>query len=143
MIDRVVIHITAGKGGDGAISGRREKYVPRGGPDGGDGGSGGSVYIEGDPNLNTLMPFRYRRYFKAQDGRRGDGKLRHGANGDDITLAVPVGTQVWQDDGQPVLLADIDEPGQRWLAAAGRQWWSGQRPIRDSDEPVPAAGPGR
>ena len=119
MIDRVIIHITAGKGGDGAISGRREKYVPRGGPDGGDGGSGGSVYIEGDPNRNTLMPFRYRRYFKAQDGRRGDGKLRHGADGGDITLSVPVGTQVWQDEGQPVLLADIDEPGERWLAAAG------------------------
>ena len=119
MIDRVIIHITAGKGGDGSISGRREKYVPRGGPDGGDGGSGGSVYLEGDPNLNTLMPFRYRRYFKAEDGHRGDGKLRHGRNGDDIILAVPVGTQVWVDDDRPTMLADIDESGERWLAAAG------------------------
>ena len=120
MIDRVIIHITAGKGGDGSISGRREKYVPKGGPDGGDGGDGGSVYIEGDPNLNTLMPFRYRRHFKAEDGQRGDGKLRHGRNGDDITLSVPVGTQVWleNDDGS-TLLADIDQPGERWLAAAG------------------------
>ena len=93
--------------------------MPRGGPDGGDGGSGGSVFIEGDPNLNTLMAFRYRRYFKAEDGLRGDGKLRHGGDGGDITLAVPVGTQVWQDEGQSVLLADIDEPGERWLAAGG------------------------
>ena len=119
MIDRVIIHITAGQGGNGSISGRREKYVPRGGPDGGDGGSGGSVYIEGDPNLNTLMPFRYRRYFKAEDGHRGDGKLRHGGNGEDITLAVPVGTQVWLEDDRPRLLADIDKPGERWLAAEG------------------------
>ena len=119
MIDRVFIHITSGKGGNGAISGRREKYVPRGGPDGGDGGAGGSVYVEGDPNLNTLMPFRYRRYFKAEDGQRGSGKLRHGRDGDDITLSVPVGTQVWLDDDRPTLLADIDSPGERWLAAAG------------------------
>ena len=124
MIDRVIIHITSGKGGNGAISGRREKYVPKGGPDGGDGGAGGSVYVEGDPNLNTLVPFRYRRYFKAEDGQRGSGKLRHGRDGDDITLSVPVGTQIWlEDDSEPAegptLLADIDRPGERWLAAAG------------------------
>ena len=119
MIDRAIIHITAGRGGDGAISGRREKYVPRGGPDGGDGGSGGSVYIEGDPNLNTLLPFRYRRYFKAENGHRGEGKLRHGKSGDDITLSVPVGTEVWLEDDSQTLLADIAQPGERWLAAAG------------------------
>ena len=119
MIDRATIHITAGTGGDGAISGHREKYVPRGGPDGGDGGSGGSVIIVGDPNMNTLVPFRYRRYFKAEDGQRGARKLRHGGNGDDITLSVPVGTQVWLDGGRPTLMADIDQPGDRWLAAEG------------------------
>ena len=125
MIDRVTIHITSGKGGDGSISGRREKYVPRGGPDGGDGGAGGSVFLEGDPNLNTLMPFRYRRYFKAEDGHRGDGKLKHGGNGEDIILSVPVGTQVWLDDERPALLADIDSPGERWLAAEGGRGGAG------------------
>ena len=119
MIDRVTIHITSGNGGNGSISGRHEKYVPRGGPDGGDGGNGGSVYIEGDPNLNTLMPFRYRRYFKAEDGQRGDGKLRYGRKGEDLTLAVPVGTQIWLEGDRPSLAADIDQPGERWLAAAG------------------------
>ena len=73
----------------------------------------------GDPNLNTLMPFRYRRYFKAEDGQRGDGKLRYGRKGEDLTLAVPVGTQIWLEGDRPSLAADIDQPGERWLAAAG------------------------
>ena len=127
MIDRVTIQIISGKGGDGAISGRREKYVPRGGPDGGDGGAGGSVYLVADPNVNTLLAYRYRRHFTAESGSRGERRLRHGKNGADVTLQVPVGTQVWLDDGSlsvsdtagSALLADLDEPGERWLAAAG------------------------
>lgn len=127
MIDRVTIQIISGTGGDGAISGRREKYVPRGGPDGGDGGAGGSVYLVADPNVNTLLAYRYRRHFTAESGGRGERRLRHGKNGADITLQVPVGTQVWLDDGSlsdsgasgSALLADLDEPGERWLAAAG------------------------
>lgn len=125
MIDRVIINIKSGNGGDGAISGRREKYVPRGGPDGGDGGNGGGVFLVADPNMNTLLEYRYRRHFSAEDGRRGDGKSRHGANGRDISLRVPVGTQVWAEDaededgGGSRLLGDLDAPGQRLLAAKG------------------------
>ena len=124
MIDRVIISIKSGSGGDGAISGRREKYVPRGGPDGGDGGNGGGVFLLADPNMNTLLEYRYRRHFSAEDGRRGDGKLRHGANGRDTILRVPVGTQVWsdgedEDGGGSRLLGDLDGAGQRLLAAKG------------------------
>ena len=124
MIDRVIINIKSGSGGDGAISGRREKYVPRGGPDGGDGGNGGGVFLLADPNMNTLLEYRYRRHFRAEDGRRGDRRLRHGANGRDVTLRVPVGTQVWaeggdEDDDGARLLGDLDGAGQRLLAAKG------------------------
>ncbi len=119
MIDQITIHIKSGKGGNGAISGRREKYVPRGGPDGGDGGRGGRIYLEADPNVNTLLGYRYRRNFAAPDGHRGERRLRHGKDGKDITLPVPVGTQVWAEDSTPSLLVDLDEPGQRFLAAKG------------------------
>ena len=119
MIDEVVINIKSGNGGNGAISGRREKYVPRGGPDGGDGGRGGSIYLEADPNVNTLLAYRYRRHFSAPDGRRGEGRLKHGKDGKDLTLSVPIGTQVWADEVLPRLLVDLDEPGQKFLAAKG------------------------
>ena len=119
MIDEIVIHIKSGNGGNGAISGRREKYVPRGGPDGGDGGRGGSIYLEADSNVNTLLAYRYRRNFTSPDGHRGERRLRHGKDGKDITLPVPVGTQVWAEDSTPSLLVDLDEPGQRFLAAKG------------------------
>ena len=126
MIDRVIIHIKSGDGGNGAISGRREKYVPRGGPDGGDGGRGGSVYLVGDENVNTLLAYRYKRHFSAEDGRRGDGKLKHGRDGGNVTLPVPLGTQVWADDGgQPRMLADIGAEGERWLAAEGGRGGAG------------------
>ena len=120
MIDRVTIQIISGNGGNGAISGRREKYVPRGGPDGGDGGNGGSVYLVADENVNTLLAYRYRRRFVAESGARGERRLRHGKNGADVELPVPVGTQVWSGAGESgALLADLDEPGERWLAAEG------------------------
>ncbi len=121
MIDQIIIHIKSGKGGNGAISGRREKYVPRGGPDGGDGGRGGNIYLEADTNVNTLLAYRYKRHFSAPDGRRGERRLMHGRDGKDVTLSVPVGTQVWTEDSAQRLLVDLDEPGQRFLAAkAGR-----------------------
>ena len=116
MIDEVVINIKSGNGGNGAISGRREKYVPRGGPDGGDGGRGGNIFLQADLNVNTLLAYRYRRNFVAPDGRRGDGRLKHGKDGKDLILPVPVGTQVWTDSR---LLVDLDEPGERFLAAKG------------------------
>ena len=119
MIDHALINIKSGNGGDGAISGRREKYVPRGGPDGGDGGRGGSIYIKADRNVNTLLKYRYNRHFSAQDGRRGERRLRHGRDGQDVTLVVPVGTQVWIEGSPSVLVADLDESGQRFVVAAG------------------------
>ncbi len=125
MIDRITIKIKSGSGGNGAISGRREKYVPRGGPDGGDGGAGGSVFLVADSNVNTLLYYRYRRQFSAGDGRRGEGKLKHGRNGPDITLPVPVGTQVWMDRPAERLLADLDTSGQTLLAAKGGQGGAG------------------
>ena len=125
MIDRVFIRVTSGNGGNGAISGRREKYVPRGGPDGGDGGSGGSIYLSGDPNVNTLLAYRYRREFKGLNGRRGDGKLRHGRDAPDLALQVPLGTEVWVDGDVPQLLGDVSEPGQSLLVAQGGRGGAG------------------
>jgi len=125
MIDRVVIHIKSGKGGNGAISGRHEKYVPRGGPDGGTGGNGGSVYLVCDSNVNTLLAYRYRRLFSAGNGSNGEGGLRHGKKGDDVELPVPVGTQVWSEDQRPKLMADLDQDGERVLISEGGRGGAG------------------
>ncbi len=119
MIDHTVIQVQGGKGGNGAISGRREKYVPRGGPDGGDGGDGGSVYIVGDVNVNTLRDLRYRRRFVAQDAGHGRGGLKHGRSGVDVEVVVPVGTEAWTDIGSPARVVDLRESGERVLVARG------------------------
>ncbi len=119
MIDRAKVTISSGKGGDGSISGRREKYVPHGGPDGGDGGKGGSVYVVGDENLNTLQPFRYKRTFNAGDGGHGEAKKRHGAKGRDLRIQVPVGTEVWADGTFPRLVADLATDGEQVMIAKG------------------------
>ena len=120
MIDNVFIYITSGNGGDGAVSGRREKFVPRGGPDGGDGGRGGSVIVECDPNINTLLAFRYKRRFAADHGGNGAGALKHGRDGDDVRISVPVGTQIWNADADPPqLLADLAVEWQRVTLARG------------------------
>ena len=120
MIDEVVIHISSGNGGDGAVSGRREKFVPRGGPDGGDGGTGGKVVAECDENMNTLLAFRYERRFMAGDGGNGASAMKHGADGDDVVIRMPVGTQVWDADAdEPRLLADLTAPGQTVELARG------------------------
>ena len=120
MIDNVFIYITSGNGGDGAVSGRREKFVPRGGPDGGDGGRGGSVIVECDPNINMLLAFRYKRRFAADNGGNGAGALKHGRDGDDVRISVPVGTQIWNADAEPPhLLADLASEWQRVTLARG------------------------
>src|SRR5437868_10368526 len=92
FIDRAVIHVAAGTGGSGASSFRREKFVPRGGPDGGDGGSGGSVFLEADPALTTLLDFHYKRHYHAERGQHGQGSNCAGAGGSDLVLRVPLGT---------------------------------------------------
>lgn len=119
MIDHTVIQVQGGNGGNGAISGRHEKYVPRGGPDGGDGGDGGSVYLVGDVNVNTLRDLRYRRRFVAQDAGHGRGSLKHGRNGVDVEVVVPVGTEAWTDVGSPACVVDLRESGERVLVARG------------------------
>ena len=120
MIDNVLIHISSGNGGDGVVRGRREKFVPRGGPDGGDGGNGGNIIAKCDENMNTLLAFRYQRWFAAGDGGNGDSALKHGADGEDVVLRMPVGTQVWDaDSGTPRLLADLTTPGQTVELAQG------------------------
>ena len=120
MIDQVFIHISSGNGGDGVVRGRREKFVPRGGPDGGDGGSGGNIIAVCDENINTLLAFRYERRFTAGNGRNGESALKHGADGGDVVIRMPVGTQVWDAGaGTPRLLADLTTPGQTVELAHG------------------------
>jgi GTPase len=115
--DRARIHVRAGRGGDGSLHFRREKHVPRGGPDGGDGGPGGDVVLVADPDLRDLSPFRRRRRIRAGSGGPGRGALKHGATGATAELGVPVGTQVFDEDGQ--LIADLAAPGVRVVAARG------------------------
>jgi GTPase len=118
FVDEAEIEVHAGKGGDGCLSFRREKYVPRGGPDGGDGGDGGSVYLVGDAGLNTLVDFRYQRLFRAANGQGGQGSQCSGKSGDDLDVPVPVGTLVYDKDTNE-LLGDITSVGQRLLVAKG------------------------
>jgi GTP-binding protein len=115
--DRARVRVQAGRGGDGALSFRREKYVPKGGPDGGDGGRGGDVLIAADPELRDLSRFRRERWFKAGRGGNGRGANKHGADGEDVELPVPVGTQVLDADGE--LLVDLAHPHARVAIAQG------------------------
>jgi GTP-binding protein len=115
--DRARIKVQAGRGGDGSLHFRREKHVPKGGPDGGDGGPGGDVVLVADPDLRDLSSFRTRRYFEAGAGDPGRGALKHGATGETVELRVPVGTQVLDQDGR--LIADLAAPGARVVVARG------------------------
>src|SRR5271155_486840 len=116
FVDEAKILVKAGNGGNGCVAFRREKYVPRGGPSGGDGGHGGSVYLEANPNDNTLLRYRYNREFKADRGRHGEGSNCTGVSGGDMILKVPVGTLVYDQHGAE-LLADLKKPGQQVLVA--------------------------
>jgi len=118
FIDQARIAVQAGRGGDGIVAFRREKYVPAGGPSGGDGGRGGDVWLEADPNLQTLLDFKYKRLFGAQDGRRGGPNKSTGASGDHLTIKVPCGTEV-RDLRTGILLGDLTDKGQRLLVAVG------------------------
>ena len=118
FVDEAKIYVKAGDGGNGCMAFRREKYVPRGGPSGGDGGNGGSIYVEANPNDNTLLRYRYNREFKGERGRHGEGSNCTGQSGRDTILKVPVGTLVF-DEERAELLADLKQPGQRILVAQG------------------------
>src|SRR3954466_1940467 len=123
--DRARIHVAAGRGGDGGLSFRREKYVPKGGPDGGDGGRGGDVVLLADPDLRDLSAFRSKTAFKAEAGGNGRGAGKHGADGESVELRVPVGTQVLDEEGG--LVADLAHPGARLVAARGGGGGRGNR----------------
>jgi GTP-binding protein len=122
FVDEVDIAVSAGNGGRGALSFRREKFVPRGGPDGGDGGDGGSVYLVASPHLNTLVNFRFHPEFEAPNGRPGQGSNRSGAGGADLDIAVPIGTVAYikdDDSGSWTAAADLTNEGDRILIARG------------------------
>lgn len=126
FIDRAKIKVKAGDGGNGVTAFRREKFVPRGGPSGGDGGVGGSVWLEASEGLNTLLHLRYNPEHKGERGRHGEGSNRHGKDGEDTTVQVPVGTQVFDAESGD-LLFDFTEAGQRFLAAkGGKGGWGNQ-----------------
>ena len=118
FVDYAKIVIISGKGGDGAATFRREKYVAAGGPDGGDGGKGGDVYFEVDPNQNTLIDFRFTKKFKAEDGKNGSGNRCSGKSGDDIVVKVPIGTVV-KDAESGKVIVDLSKPGQKELVLKG------------------------
>lgn len=118
FVDEAIIKVDAGNGGNGCLSFRREKFIPRGGPDGGDGGDGGSIYFEASTDLNTLVDFRYMRHYKAENGQQGMGGNCTGKKGDDLIIKVPVGTMVYDvDTGE--LIGDINKPGEPVLIAQG------------------------
>ena len=119
MIDQVFINIRSGNGGDGAISGRHEKYVPHGGPDGGHGGDGGDVILHAVKDMSSLARYKRTEKFVAGNGGNGSGRKKSGSNGNDITISVPVGTEVWKVDGKEELLGDLDTEGDRIIVAQG------------------------
>src|SRR5699024_4920387 len=116
FVDEVTIEVIAGKGGDGSASFRREKYIPKGGPDGGDGGQGGSIYVMADRNQNTLIDYRYAKKHKAKNGENGRGVQQFGAGAPNITLKVPVGTLIYDAETNE-LLFDLNEDQQTELLA--------------------------
>jgi GTP-binding protein len=136
FVDEASIHIIAGKGGNGSASFRREKYIQFGGPDGGDGGAGGSVFLEGDSGLNTLVDFRHRRMYKAENGVQGKGQERYGKRGENIYIRVPLGTIV-TDELNEVALGDVTEHGQRLLVARGGRGGLGNVHFKSSTNRAP------
>jgi GTPase len=143
FLDEAKVYIRSGDGGNGCISFRREKFIEFGGPDGGDGGKGGDVVAVAVDGLNTLIDYRYQQHFKAKRGGNGMGKNRAGAGGADAVLKVPVGTQVFEEDGE-TLLADLTAPGQRVVLARGGNGGFGNAHFKSSTNRAPRyANPGQ
>lgn len=143
FLDEAKVYIQSGAGGNGCVSFRREKFIEFGGPNGGDGGHGGDVIAEAVDGLNTLIDYRYQQHFKAGRGGNGMGKDRHGANGDDKIMKVPVGTQIYEEDGE-TLLADLDKVGDRVVLARGGNGGFGNAHFKTSTNRSPRnANPGQ
>ena len=136
FLDQCKIYLKSGDGGRGAMSFRREKFIEFGGPNGGDGGKGGDIALIAADNLNTLIDYRYRQHFRAQDGRPGAGRERTGANGEDLVLRVPVGTQVIDGDNRMVL-ADLTHPGQKLVFLKGGDGGFGNAHYKSSTNRAP------
>jgi GTP-binding protein len=146
FIDEATITVRSGDGGRGCVSFRREKFVPRGGPDGGNGGNGGNVFLEVSPHLSTLLDFRYRNLFRAKRGQHGMGKTMHGKNAPDLRIAVPPGTIV-RDEATGETLADLIRPGETYMAAAGGRGGRGNAafvsPVNQAPDRAEPGEPGR
>jgi GTP-binding protein len=136
FLDQCKIYLKSGNGGHGSASFRREKYIEFGGPDGGDGGKGGNVVFTAVENLNTLVDYRYRQHFRAQNGRPGSGRERTGADGKDIELRVPIGTQILDESNQH-LLADLTRPGERLVFLKGGDGGFGNAHYKSSTNRAP------
>ncbi|MGF9695169.1 GTPase ObgE [Rhizobium sp. 0TCS1.26] len=136
FLDEAKVYIRSGDGGAGAVSFRREKFIEFGGPDGGDGGRGGDVWVEAVNGLNTLIDFRFQQHFKAATGVHGMGRNRTGANGASVTLKVPVGTQIFEEDNE-TLIVDITKEGQRFRLAAGGNGGFGNTHFKSSTNQAP------
>ena len=143
FLDEAKVYIASGAGGDGCVSFRREKFIEFGGPNGGDGGKGGNVVVEAVTGLNTLIDYRYQQHFKAQRGGNGMGKDRAGANGKDVVLKVPVGTQIYEEDGD-TLIADFTQVGERVTISKGGNGGFGNAHFKSSTNRAPRhANPGQ
>ncbi|HZP75169.1 MAG TPA: GTPase ObgE [Pseudolabrys sp.] len=142
FLDEAKVYVRSGDGGNGCVAFRREKFIEFGGPNGGDGGDGGDVVVEAVNGLNTLIDYRYQQHFKAGRGGNGMGKDRHGANGKDVVLKVPVGTQVYEEDGE-TLLADLTAVGEQIVIAKGGNGGFGNAHFKTSTNRAPRhANPG-
>jgi GTPase len=143
FLDEAKVYVQSGSGGNGCVSFRREKFIEFGGPNGGDGGKGGDVVVEAVNGLNTLIDYRYRQHFKAERGGNGMGKDRHGANGKDAVLKVPVGTQVYEEDGE-TRIADLTQVGERVTLMRGGNGGFGNAYFKSSTNRAPRrANPGQ
>jgi GTP-binding protein len=136
FLDEAKIFIKSGDGGNGCLCFRREKFIEFGGPNGGNGGNGGNVFVEAVSNLNTLIDYRYQQHFKAEKGHNGEGYSRTGANGSSITLKVPVGTQIFEDDNE-TLIADMVEPGSKICLLCGGDGGFGNEHYKTSTNQAP------
>ena len=136
FLDQAKIYIKAGNGGSGSSSFRREKYVEFGGPDGGDGGNGGSIILESERNLNTLVDFRYRQHFKAENGKSGSKKNKTGAGGNNLILKVPIGTQIYEEDNN-TLIYDLTKDKEKFVIATGGEGGLGNTRFKSSTNRAP------
>src|ERR1700687_3505098 len=143
FLDVAKVYISSGAGGNGCVSFRREKFIEYGGPNGGNGGRGGDVWAEAAENLNTLIDYRYQQHVRAKNGQHGMGKEMSGHNGADATMRVPVGTQVFEDDGE-TLIADLASPGERVMLLKGGNGGFGNTHFKSATNQAPRhANPGQ